>query len=314
VKLSKWMRNAKNDLSNQQTRQYIFFIAKNIYIMNQSIQHEKVEQPKEEKNDLVEVEENKENKESEEETPRCKTCSSSTLVTPKKIPFWAENPNILLQQPYVLEFFPTEDMTFDQKLNAITRLVLVLTTISYLYTKKINLIVVSVVSIVCIYLMFYANNDAKKNEGFRQNHPLERSYDRNGPIADIQPMFEETFEKATAQNPMSNVMISDYDYHPHKKPAPPAYTKEGKKVILEETKKMIQQMHPDHENIDKKLFQDTTDNLELEQSMRQFYSTANTTIPNDQASFAEFCYGDMISNKEGNMFAAVRNNPRHNLY
>lgn len=305
------MRNAKNDLSNQQTREYIFFIAKNIYIMNQSIQHEKVEQPKEEKNDLVEVEENKE---SEEETPSCKTCSSSTLVTPKKIAFWAENPNILLQQPYVLEFFPTEDMTFHQKLNAITRLVLVLTTISYLYTKKINLIVVSVVSIVCIYLMFYANNDAKKNEGFRQNLPLERSYDRNGPIADIQPMFEETFEKATTQNPMSNVMISDYDYHPHKKPAPPAYTKEGKKVILEETKKMIQQMHPNHENIDKKLFQDTTDNLELEQSMRQFYSTANTTIPNDQASFAEFCYGDMISNKEGNMFAAVRNNPRHNLY
>lgn len=282
--------------------------------MNQSIQHEKVEQPKrydvEEKNDLVEV---KENKESEEETPLCKTCPSSTLVTPKKIPFWAENPNVLLQQPYVLEFFPTEDMTFYQKLNAITRLVLVLTTISYLYTKKFNLIVVSVVSILCIYLMFYANQDAKKEEGF-QNKPLERSYDRNGPISDMQPAFEETFEKVTAQNPLSNVMVSDYDYHPHKKPAPPAYTKEGKKVILEETKKMIQQMHPEHENIDKKLFQDATDNLELEQSMRQFYSTANTTIPNDQASFAEFCYGDMISNKEGNMFAAVRNNPRHNLY
>jgi hypothetical protein len=161
--------------------------------------------------------------------------------------------------------------------------------------------------------MFYANQDAKKEEGF-QNKPLERSYDRNGPISDMQPAFEETFEKVTAQNPLSNVMVSDYDYHPHKKPAPPAYTKEGKKVILEETKKMIQQMHPEHENIDKKLFQDTTDNLELEQSMRQFYSTANTTIPNDQASFAEFCYGDIISNKEGNMFAAVRNNPRHNLY
>lgn len=278
--------------------------------MNQSIQHEKVEQPKEEKNDLVELKENE-----KEETPLYQTSASATLVRPMKIPFWAENPNILMQQPYAFEFFPTEDMTFHQKLNAITRLVLVLTTVSYLYTKKFNLIVVSVVSIVCIYLMFYANKDgANKNEGFQQNNPLERSYDRNGPIVDIEPVFEETFEKATTQNPLSNVMVSDYDYNPNKKPAPPAYTKEGKKVILEETKKMIRQMHPDHENIDKKLFQDTTDNLELEQSMRQFYSTANTTIPNDQASFAEFCYGDMISNKEGNMFAAVRNNPRHNLY
>lgn len=278
--------------------------------MNQSIQHEKVEQPKqydvEEKNDLVELVE-------KEELPQCPPTKTVALVTPTKTPFWAEDPNILLQ---ALEFFPTEDMSFYQKLNAITRLVLILTAISYLYTKKINIIVVSVVSIVCIYLMFYANKDAKtalKNEGFQNNH-LERSYDRNGPIANIQPVFEETFEKATTQNPLSNVMMSDYDYHPHKKPAPPAYTQEGKKVILEKTKQMIQQMHPEHENIDKKLFQDATDNLELEQSMRQFYSTANTTIPNDQASFAEFCYGDMISNKEGNMFAAVRNNPRHNLY
>jgi phospholipid N-methyltransferase len=82
-------------------------------------------------------------------------------------------------------------------------------------------------------------------------------------------------------------------------------------VILSKT---IQSMHPGQPNIDKKLFQDVTDNLELEQSMRQFYSTANTTIPNDQTSFAEFCYGDMISAKEGNAFASVRNNPRHNLY
>ena len=73
-------------------------------------------------------------------------------------------------------------------------------------------------------------------------------------------------------------------------------------------------MNPDQENIRKKLFHDVTENLEFEQSMRQFYSTANTIIPNDQESFAEFCYGDMISAKEGNQFAAVRNNPRYNLY
>jgi hypothetical protein len=44
--------------------------------------------------------------------------------------------------------------------------------------------------------------------------------------------------------------------------------------------------------------------------MRNFYSTPNTTIPNDQKAFAEFCYGDMISCKEGNPIACAQWEPR----
>ena len=233
-------------------------------------------------------------------------------------PFWAEDPNILLRPEHALEFFPTETMSFNQKLNAITRIVLTLTTISYLVTKKTNLIIGSVISIVCIYLMYFyhKNEDLKKSEGFRDEQGnLVKLYDRNGPNQVIQEASIDTnFQTAQPRNPLSNVLISDYDYNPNKKPAQPSYTKEGKNSILEETKKTIQLLNEGHPNIEKKLFQDVNDNLELEQSMRQFYSTANTTIPNDQDSFVQFCYGDMISNKEGNQFAAVRNNPRHNLY
>jgi hypothetical protein len=41
-----------------------------------------------------------------------------------------------------------------------------------------------------------------------------------------------------------------------------------------------------------------------------FYTTPNTTIPNDQKGFAEFCFGDMISCKQGNEMACQRFNPR----
>jgi hypothetical protein len=233
------------------------------------------------------------------------------------IHFWAEDPNVLLQPEHALEFFPTESMSFNQKLNAVTRIVLILTALSYLSTKKMNIIVVSVISIVCIYLMFYYHNDSAniREEGFKNvNGNLVKLYNRNGPHVEISPDVSSTFQQSHPTNPLSNVLISDYDYNPTRKPAEPSYTKEGKDNILEETKRSIQLLNPDQPGIDKKLFQDVTDNLELEQSMRQFYSTANTTIPNDQTSFAEFCYGDMISAKEGNMFASVRNNPRHNLY
>ena len=36
----------------------------------------------------------------------------------------------------------------------------------------------------------------------------------------------------------------------------------------------------------------------------------NEQIPNNQKEFAEFCYGEMISAKEGNDYALIRNNPR----
>jgi len=231
------------------------------------------------------------------------------------IHFWAEDPNVLLHTEHALEFFPTETMSFNQKLNAITRIVLVLTAFSYLTTKKINIIAVSVVSILCIYLMFYYHTEKMKEEGFKTvDGNLVKLYDRKGPKVDIVPELNSTFQRSHASNPLSNVLISDYDYNSKRSPAEPSYTKEGKHNILEETKRSIQILNPDQPDITNKLFQDVTDNLELEQSMRQFYSTANTTIPNDQTSFAEFCYGDMISAKEGNMLASVRNNPRHNLY
>ena len=237
-----------------------------------------------------------------------------TIINKKTaIHFWAQDPNVLLQPEYALEFFPTETMTFNQKLNAITRIVLILTAISYLVTKKMNIIVVSVISIVCIYLMFYYHKE--NGEGFKNTDGnLVKLYNREGPKVEIVPDLDATFQKASPTNPLSNVLISDYDYNPNRRPAEPSYTKEGKENVLEETQRSIQLLNPGQPGIDKKLFQDVTDNLELEQSMRQFYSTANTTIPNDQTSFAEFCYGDMISAKEGNQFASVRNNPRHNLY
>ena len=151
-------------------------------------------------------------------------------------PFWAEDPNILLRPEHALEFFPTESMSFNQKLNAITRIVLTLTTISYIVTNKINLIIVSVISIVCIYLMYFYHKkeDLKRSEGFRdEDGNLVKLYDRNGPKVLIpEETIQTNFQTAKPMNPLANVLISDYDYNPNKKPAQPSYTKEGKDSIL----------------------------------------------------------------------------------
>ena len=229
-----------------------------------------------------------------------------------EIPFWGKDPNALINKTYILEFFPTQEMTFNQKLNALTRSIIILTIVFYVYTRKNRVFALCAVCLLCIYFTHYSYG--KKDVGFQQADDLEKLYTYQGPLVTVEENYDATFQKPEPDNPLSNVLISDYDYNVNKKPAPPAYTENAKQAILDETKKTIQVLNPCQPNIDKKLFRDIQDNLELEQSMRQFYSTANTTIPNDQTSFAEFCYGDMISGKEGNMFALSRDNPRFNLY
>ena len=246
-----------------------------------------------------------------------KTKSSSRLKK-KEIPFWTEDPNILVKPAFIMEFFPVNDMTFNQNLNAITRTVIVLTVFSYLFTRNVRVVSVAIMTILAIFLLHYAKSKeqckrkSNKVEGF-SNDGYTKLYNYRGPIVDISGNFDETFEKPTPENPLSNVLLTDYDYNPKKKPAPPSFTKDGNAEITANTKQMVQDLNPDQPNIDKKLYNDINTNLELEQSLRQFYSTSNTTIPNNQAGFAEFCYGNMISAKEDNAIALTRDNPRYIL-
>lgn len=265
----------------------------------------------------------------------------------RKIPFWANDPNILFQQPYILEFFPVESMTYEQKLNAVTRTVIVLTVISFLYTHSTRLLAVSAVTILAIFLLHYAHEQSKPDkinsdrrlrfndltEGFgdadgigghmEDDHGVgfdntilvkgSRKLQREKIIQDmINP--PNTFVKPEMHNPFGNVLLTDYDFNPNKKPAPPSYTEQSSDEILKQAKKLVVEANPGQPNIANKLFNDLGDELVFEQSMRPFYSTANTTIPNDQGGFADFCYGGMVSSKEGNKLAMGRNMPRYNLY
>ena len=214
---------------------------------------------------------------------------NNVVNVPKtKILFWSENPNVLLEPKHAFEFFPTETMSFNQKLNALTRIVLILTLVSYIFTQKPRILIVSLISLLCIFLLHYSTGQ-KNSEGFQEgDNGFRKFYNRNGPFVEVD-IQKNQYQESEPSNPLSNVMLTDYDYNPNKKPAPPSYTEKDKNIILEETKKQIQILNPDQPDIDKKLYQSVTDNLDLEQSMRQFYTTANSTIPNDQQGFAEFC-------------------------
>lgn len=229
-----------------------------------------------------------------------------------EVVFWSENPNVLLQSP---EFFPTQGMTYPQKMNAISRLILLLSLAGFLFSQNIRLLFVAAVVLLGIYLVYVSSSTSKKG-----SHKKEH-FDSNVPSEIVNNVFEkvnrpvpkkvDVFDAPTPQNPMSNVLMTDYDYNPYKKPAPPAFNKSVGENILSQAKQMVANANSSQPDIADKLFRNLGDEFIFEQSLRPFASNPNTTIPNDQQAFADFCYGSMISSKEGNMFSLARNLARH---
>jgi len=227
----------------------------------------------------------------------------------ENVPFWTEDPNILFNQKYIFEFFPTESMAYEQKLNAVTRVVILLAIIGFVWTKSIRLLVISAITLFAIFAVHhYHIKDKIKNVQKRENfdNPALSVLTQNGIV-----IPSDVFAPPTPENPFENVLMTDYDFNPNKKPAGPDYTKDSSDKILKEAKRQVMNLNPDQPDIADKLFKSLGDQYVFEQSLLPFYSTASTTIPNDQKGFAEFCYGNMPSCKEGNMFSCARNMSRH---
>ena len=219
--------------------------------------------------------------------------------------FWLNNPSILLKQSDVFELWPAPTMTMEQKLNAITRLIVLLTLLGYLITRKEKFLITGVITLVVIVTLYFIQSKKNKNkevEGF--NNP-----DMNaGAVKLTKNTFMHT--EPTITNPAMNVLLTEIVDNPERKPAELAYEPAVNADINKQTIDMVKKNFNDP-NIDVRLFKDLGDSYTFDQSMRTWYATANTQIPNDQGSFADFCYGDMISCRDetNNEEACTRNMP-----
>ena len=229
-----------------------------------------------------------------------------------KIAFWGEDPNILLQ--HVTELFPTNSMSYNQSLNAITRLLIIFGLVGYFATGTIRIVFILAVTLAAIYCLWLFKTDKnKKKVRFAKTDQIETFENPVTALFGGRLPGPETFMKVTSGNPFGNPLMTDYVDNPNKKPAPPSFNENINEDILAKAKQTVTDLNPGQPDMADKLFHDLGEQLVFEQSMRNFYSNPSTTIPNDQTSFAEFCYGSMISCKEGNKFACARNLSRHTL-
>jgi len=218
--------------------------------------------------------------------------------------FWTKDPSILFNSEYIFQLYPLSSMSPEEKLNAITRLVILLTILGYLFTQTYKIIITGVITLGVIILLYNVN----KNKEVQKPKVVEKFENMNCYNA-----LKNSYTNPTTLNPAMNVLLTEINDNPNRASAAPAYNKTVGIEMDNKTKKIVEKNFGDP-NIDERLFKDLADAYDFDNSMRTFYATANTKIPNDQDAFAEFCYGDMISCKEGNGLACVKDNYRYTNY
>lgn len=188
-------------------------------------------------------------------------------------PLWVEDYEILYHPDRLVEFFPTNDMTMYEKMNAVFRLSIYLFIIYLIARQNVKAVFLPLfVAGISLYIF--------KNE--------------NGMVMDIDKILFGTNKDEinednkcilpTKNNAFMNVMNTDY-----------GTGKKGHKSCDIESKTVKDKIKS---NFSDKLYKDVSDVYSKTGLDRQFYSNPNNLIPNDQKKFALYLYGKGRTCKE----------------
>ena len=205
--------------------------------------------------------------------------------------FWLEDPTILFKSDKLTELYPEEHLNLNEKLNALSRFIIYLTFIGYVYFKRIMVLAICII-LLGIIVIFYKY---KKKEGFI-------SKDSEYSILN------------NSTNPLGNTLMQEYKEDPYKESSiskqyieadnsygktyqyETNYDKKTESTINKKVKQFIKENNSNNKDI-QKLFNHEGNKREFNSSMRQFYTVPNTNVPNNQSEFLSYCYGSLPSNK-----------------
>lgn len=189
---------------------------------------------------------------------------------------WYRDPYNFMSRQNFLSYVPTADMSMVSKVNAVMRFTIYFTLIMVLLTANLNyiFIILGMATVTtAIYELERRDKSAQRENFIRNNH----AQDVKTGEACIRP---------TQENPFMNVLMNEYSQNPLR-PKACDVEQEG-----------VKDMMGDYFNSN--VIRDVGDIFYKKASDRQFYTTPNTKIPNDQEGFAKWLYQTAPTCKEGN--------------
>ena len=234
-------------------------------------------------------------------------------------PFWFNDPTIIFNKDSMLQLWPTSGLTFEEKMNAISRTVIVLSILGFLFTRKTHFFIIGLITLAIIVSLYkfrknnIVKNLVKQEEGFKNNNQKSSSSMTTNPVT-LETILRSDFHPTTNKNPFGNVLLTDIMDEPDRKAAAPSFNPDVYEDINSAVKKQTQMLNPGIINTNKQLYGDLKDNYDLDKSMMRFYSTANTRVTNDQGAYGDYLYGSMYSAKESTPEGAMMRVKDNNRY
>jgi|UniRef100_A0A6C0HMV7 hypothetical protein len=191
--------------------------------------------------------------------------------------FWGDNPTLLFDSRYIQEIWIYDGMDRNQSLNALSRLIIVLSVIGFACFNRILFLVIGGILLGCIVLFHHSQ---------KENFETELS----------------DYQRIDQSNPMNNVLMQDYKYNPMKTAEPKDYGEQKEKSINDKTKQFILQENKSNSQIGD-LFKNKGDQFQFEQSLRPFHTNPVTTVDQSEyKDFLKYCYGVLPSDKPLRIF------------
>ena len=173
-----------------------------------------------------------------------------------------EDPKQVVRSDKVTEFWPTSQQTTAERVNATARFVIYATCILYLIRRDIRIFILGATVLSVLYVM-------------------EKSKMIKGKKAKKEVYVPEC-QLPTVDNPMANVLMSDFDGRPDR-PSACRYD-----TVRDEVNDMLSGRIPYGPQKSRSPMPDAQRNA----FSRQFVSGPVTSIPGDQTAFAEWLYGE----------------------
>lgn len=225
----------------------------------------------------------------------------------------------IMNKEYLTEVWPNNSMTTERKLNAISRLIISLSILGFLFSGfNLRFLLIGIITLLIMVLLYrykkfepYTNLDASQTMAVHdESTPISTVDYETGRVkldanTSLKPYLQQEFHPVGRKNPMGNVLLTEIMDNPDRKSAPPAFNPEVYDEINSATKKAVQRMNPDIKNTSKQLYGDLASNFEYDLSMRNFYTMPNTRVTNDQGAFQEYLYGGMKSSKSSDFDGAI---------
>ena len=191
--------------------------------------------------------------------------------------FWLRDPNVLLSG----EMIPVERMRYNEMLNALSRLVIVISLLFYFFFRAPRALIIMAFSLFSIVAIQAVHTHEEKEAFISSNAPPEKHV-----------LYSDKFSLPTSDNPFQNFSRIDALDRPDRKPAGPAYNPAVAKEIQAKLIQGISDLHPTDPNYMAVMLETPADRHNFEQSLRPFYTLPNTTGIPDIDAFSKFVYGE----------------------